>query len=318
MVDKGGTLRRDYKETEYREPGEGYTGELPTKGLYPGHLVRAGLHESKAGNEGVEWVFELLPGAENKHGDPCDGWQGFIYTGENSEWKEQQILVALGAIKPNGKINMAFDALLRRYGKKAVTVRIFLEEYLPEDGEKEWKPKIGAVMAAKGAAKATPEDDGPDGDEDAIIAGARATRAAGRKRNAPEPEPEPDEDDEDDEDEEDEIEEGEGDEPYDPDELAEELEELSLIDLKRRGKEEFGLTAGQMRGKKAEDIIDTILDTLPEDSDEDEEDEEDEAEEEPEPPARASRRSTKAAPAKAAPTARNSSRRRSTKNEPPF
>lgn len=300
-----GMLNRDYKDEEYREPSDGYTGELPTKGMYPARLVRAGEHTSKAGNDSVEWIFELLDGAENKNGDSVAGWPGYIYTNEDSAaWKEQQILVALGAIKPNGKIKMSFDMLMKRYGKKPVTVRIVLEEYLPEDGEREWRPKITTVMPAKTDKAAAATEDGPDDDEEPP---AKTSRTRGKKAAEPEPEPE-DEDDDEDEDEEDQ----EGEEDIDLDELADELAAMALPALKKVGRSEYGLTAGQMRGKTAEEIIDTILEGLEEAEDEDEDEEEEEPDPEPTPPARASRRGTKTT------TATSTAKKRRTSQEPPF
>lgn len=317
----GGRLNRDYGDEEYREPGEGYNGPTPKKGLYPAKLVSINDHVSSDGNESVRWCFELTGGTspdDEGEEQSVAGFRDYQYTNDDTTlWREQQIAVALGLVKPNGKLNATYAAILKK--AKPCTVRLIRERYIPEDGDPEWRAKIAAVLAARdnGAAKTTRRrakdedaedvfDDETDGDEDEeeeeTPAPARSRRSTSRsRRKAPEPEPEDEEEEPEDEDE-------EGDEePYDPDELAAELEDLGMVALKKRARDEFGVKI--TRGMKADAIIDAILETLDE-GDEDEEDEE--PEEEPDPPKRSTRSRQTASRSK------SSSRKRGSSEEPPF
>lgn len=301
-----GRLNRDYSGEEYREPGEGYNGEQPTKGLYSCKLVAINDHETAEGNESVKWTFELLPGSENKHGDDVSGWRDYQYTNDDTTvWREQQIAVALGLCKPGGKLTGTFSNLLKR--AKPCTVRVGTERYIPEDGgDPETKGRMQAFMPLKDASATKSrrskrdedpdeedvfDDDGDVGDVDDADEDepeekpARRTSARSR-RKAAEPEPDP------------EDEEGDEDEPYDADELAAELEDLTLAQLKKRARDEFEIKI--TRGMKADDIIDAVLDTL-------DEEEEEEEEEPPPPPKRRSRASS-----------RSSSKKRGSTEEPPF
>lgn len=287
----------DFGDTEYREPGEAYDGPPPTKGMYRVKLVSVESHESAAGNTGRKWVFDILPGETNKHGEDVGGWRGYKYTNnEGAKYIEQMILVALGLIKPGDKCKLSYAQVVAK--AKPCLVRVVMEKYVPEDGEDaEWVPKLAAGFLpdrTTGKAKAA-EIDEEDDDEDEPPVRARRSRA----KAAPEPEPE----EEDDEEEEPE---------YDPDELAEELEALTLAALKKRARDEFGVTVA--RGDDADKIIDKILDTLPEEEDAEEADEDDEEEEEEEAPKRPARTSSRG---KAAPPARKS-RRTGFSDEPPF
>lgn len=301
--DAGGRLNRDYGDEEYREPSEGYQGEQPTKGLYTCELFEIRDHQTQDGNESVRWGFRLVDGSENKHGDDVSGWPDFQYTTENTAWKEQQMLVALGVIKPGGKVNLGYDAIVKK--AKPCTVRVGVERYIPEDGgEGEWRGRMNAFLPLRDGAPAKSrraKDDDPvedvfDGDEDEAEEDEEPEEKPARtrrSRKAAEPEPEEDEDEEDLE--KDEV------EDYDPDELAAELEDLTLVQLKRRARDEFGVKIA--RGMSSDDIIEAVLETL----DEDQEDEEEEPEEEPEPP----KRRTRAA-------AKTSGRRTRKHFEPPF
>lgn len=313
-----GRLNRDYGDEEYREPGEGYDGEEPTKGLYTCELVRISDHTSQDGNESVKWLFRLAEGSENKHGDDVSGWMDSQYTTENTAWKEQQMLVALGVIKPGGKVNLPYDGIVKK--AKPCTVRVGVERVIDEEGEGTWRGRMQAFLPLRDAtaAKRGPskrsrddedaedvfedEDEGDDEEE----APAPARRSTSRSRRRAEPEPEEDEEEEGDEDEEDD---GEDEEDYDPDALAAELEDLSLAALKKRAKDEFGVTI--KRGMKADDIIDAVLDTL---GDEDEDGEDEPEEEEPPPPKRTSRRTTTSKTA----TRSTAKRKRGSSDEPPF
>lgn len=292
MAAAAARLKRSYKDQEWREPGEGYNGEEPQKGLYPMKLVNVEEHVTQNGDESIHWVFEMTADA-GRGNDSYEGWRGHIYTNDNSTaWKEQQVLVALGAIQPRGSINMTLDALLKKFGKVTVMGRVLREKYIPEDGdgEGEWKAKLQSVLKSRDAVGPKRKGrDADDDDEDEPFVSeededdeeeAPPKRSTRSRRKA---EPEPEEDEEEDEE--------EDDEEVDPDELAEELEALSLAALKKRAREEYSVKV--VRGMDADAIIDAILETL-EDQDDDEDDEEEE--EEPEPPKRG-RRAAVAKPA---------------------
>lgn len=128
-----GKFTRDYGDVEYREPGEGYTGEEPTAGLYPAKLVSCKDHDAKNG-DGTEWVFELVDG-------DYEGWRGWVYTDdEGAAWKEQQILVALGIIEPNGEVNTTHEKIVAK--AKPCRVRVRNEKY---EGER--RAKIRTVLS---------------------------------------------------------------------------------------------------------------------------------------------------------------------------
>lgn len=259
----GGRLVRDYSDEEYREPSEGYNGPEPTKGLYTAELVQVKDH-FKGGNEdgdqSVRWTFRLAEGSENKHEENVAGWVDSQYTTENTAWREQQMAVAVGLIKPNGKLNMTYDQMVKK--AKPCTCRVIVERYIPEDGDAEWRGRMVAFMPLK------------EGTEK-----PSSSKASGRRRKLEDEESEADEEDGDAEGEEEDW-------PEDPDELAEALEDLPLAELKTVAKEDFEVKI--TRGMKADDIIDAILDTLPEDGEE-----EPEPEPEPEPPSRRGRSSAR-------------------------
>lgn len=283
-----GRLNRDYSEEEYREPGEGYNGEQPTKGLYTCELISISDHtkQDDPDAKSVKWMFRLVEGSENKHGDDVSGFVDAIYTTENTAWREQQILVATGVIKPKGKVNLPYDGIVKK--AKPCTVRMGVERYIPEDGDPEWRGRMQAFLPPKDVTTTRrrrkdedepvedvfeDQEDGDEDDGDDEPETPPPSRRRSRKADEPEPEPEDDEDEEEDD---------EPDEPYDPDELAAELEDLSLAALKKRAREEFGVKIA--RGMDADAIIDAVIDTL---------DEDDEEEEPPPPPKRASRASAK-------------------------
>lgn len=327
--DAGGRLSRDFTDEEYREPSEGYQGEQPTRGLYTAELVDLRDHTSQDGNESLRWMFRLADGSKNKHGDDVSGWPDSQYTTEASAWKEQQMLVALGVIKPGGKVNLGYAAIVKK--AKPCTVRVGTERYIPEDGgDPETRGRMEAFLplrdTARPKAKRAKDDDADedvfdddaedeDGDDDADEEPpARSRRSTSRsRRKAAEPEPE-DEDEE--EDPEDEDEEGE-EEDYDPDALAAELEDLSLAALKKRAREEFGVKI--TRGMKADAIIDAVIDTLGDEGDAEDEDEDEDGEEEPPPPPRArSARNSKSASTAGRGTRGSTRRKRGSTDDPPF
>jgi hypothetical protein len=315
----GGRLNRDYGDEEYREPSEGYQGEQPTKGLYTAELVSITDHTKQGEEEpsSVKWLFRLAEGSVNKNGDDVSGFPDSVYTTENTLWREQQMLVALGVIKPGGKVNLPYEGIVKK--AKACTVKIGMERYIPEDGDPEWRAKMQAFLPlreATGARRPKDEDEGEEAFEDGDDTDAededeeeeppaRSRRSTSRSRRKAEPEPEDEEDEEPDADDEEDDE-----EDYDPDALAAELEELSLAALKKRARDEFKVKI--TRGMDADDIIEKVLDTL----DEPEDDDDEEEDEEPEPPKRSvrSRGSAKTTSRGKAGT----SRKRGSSDEPPF
>jgi hypothetical protein len=323
--ESGGRLNRDYAEEEYRTPEEGYDGPEPTKGLYTAELVRINDHTKKDEDEpsSVRWLFRLAKGSVNSDGEDVSGWMDSQYTTQNTAFREQQMLVATGVIKPNGKVNLPYDGIVKK--AKACTVRVGVERVIDEEGEGTWRGRMQAFLplrettAERRGTKVSRDDDEDEedvfddeteadeaeGDEDDAEEAppARGRRSTTRsRRKAAEPEPE-DEDEEGDEDE-DEDEEGD-DEDIDPDTLAAELEDLSLVALKKRARDDFGVKI--TRGMKSEDIIEAVLDTLDE-----EPDDEDEDEEEPPPPPK--RRTASKTAAKTGTT----KRRRGSSEDPPF
>lgn len=278
VTPRGTRLRRDYSKTEWREPGEGYDGEEPTKGLYPLMLVDVAEHTSGEGNDSVHWTFQMTEEAVGKNGDSYTGWRGHIYTNdEGALWKEQQIMVALGAIKPNGSYNGTLEALLKKYGKVVITGRVVRERYIPDDGgEGEWRAKLVTIMKSREDGSPARGRNRDDEDVDNIDEDEVEEKPTRRSRRKADPEPEPTlvevEEEE------------EPEEEYDLQELEKELESTSLVALKKRAREEFGHPVSKLRGLDKDDIIILILDTLEES--EEEEDPEEVEEEEPEPPKR--------------------------------
>lgn len=249
-----GRLKRNYSDEEYREPGEGYNGPQPSRGLYTAELFDVRDHTTGEGNESIRWGFRLVPGSEDaKTGDDVSGFADFLYTNDNTLWREQQILVATGVIKPNGQLNLTYEQILKK--AKPCTVKMGQERYVPEDGEPEWRGRMQAFLPPKDGAAKTTRRKAKDEDVDESEFEEEATEDA-----------------------------EESDWPEDPDELAEALEELSLAELKKVAREDFSVKIS--RGMDKEDIVESVLDTLEESADEPEEDE---PEEEPEPPKRSTR-----------------------------
>lgn len=296
-------INRDYSEVEYRESSI-YDGPEPTKGIYRMKLVNVDDYTKQGEDKpsSVQWVFEILEGEENKHGDSVTGWRGRKYTTENSAWSEQKIAVALGLIKPNGKLTMSFADILKK--AKPCRALIAMERYVPEDGDPEWRAALTSEFLVddgetKRSTRPTDDDDDQDGDDEPPKTASRRGRG---KAAEPEPEPEPEADGDDDG----------GDLPTEEEleEYAAELEELSAADLKARATEHEVIVK---RGMKAEAIIEAILDDAATNGFLDEPEDEPEPEPEPEPaPAPRARRGSAA---KAAPARRG---RRGSTDDPPF
>lgn len=271
-------INRDYSDTDYRESNV-YDGPEPTRGIYRLELVAVGDHQTNEGNESTKWTFRIMDGQKNKHNEEVAGWSNSKYTnGDKAKFVEQNIAVALGLIKPGGKLAMSYDDILRK--AKPCRALIVPERYIPEEGEPEWRSTITSSFLPD----KPPEDTDDDDDEEEEAPPPRATRSRGRKQD-----PEPEEDEEDDEAED----EAEGADVTEEElnEYADELEGLPLALLKAKARD-HGVTV--KRGMKADAIIDAILEDVEANGFPEDEDEEDEPEPEPaKRPARGSRRTAK-------------------------
>lgn len=140
-----GKMKRDFKDTEVREPGEGYQGDQPKSGrLYPAKLVSCKEHTAE---DSTEWVFELVE-SEAATKDNCVGWRGWVYTNtDGAAWKEAQIFYALGITKElNGKVDESHESVQRKAGECRVKVR--LEPY-----NEEMRAKITSILGPEGGSK---------------------------------------------------------------------------------------------------------------------------------------------------------------------
>src|SRR3954454_20581882 len=129
----------DYED----KSGAGYDGEVPKKGTYDAELVSLKEHTSGQGNEGLEWIFEIVEGE-------YAGWRGWVYSNmDTAKWKTQQITKAIqgGEEKP---IKLApapedGDGTTSKTIKKAKRVRIRTAQETYDD---EKRAKIRVVMPA--------------------------------------------------------------------------------------------------------------------------------------------------------------------------
>lgn len=228
-----------FGDTEYKEQGAGYDGPQPPRGLYPAKLSSVGAHTSS--DTSIVWTFDVTDGK-------YAGWRGWVYSDmDNSKWKTQNILVALGVIEPGGEVNKTYEQIM----KDAEPCRI---QVIMEDYQEELRSKVKNVLAA-GTASADTEDNEEEEDEDFDDKKKPAPKPSARRSRAtkdPEPEPEDDEDEDGDEREAREA----------------ELAELSAAEVKKAAKE-AGLTLKDYRGKEPGEIIELILEKeFPEDEDE--------------------------------------------------
>lgn len=325
----GPKLKRSFKDEEYKPGGGIYDGPEPTPGMHPVRLVSVEEHTSSEGNEGMKWTLDITEGK-------FAGWRGYVYTNDSTTlWKEQEMLVALGVIKPNGSIDMTLEAIVKK--AKPCRARIKNEMY---DGEA--RGKIGTLIPADAAGPATkgkgrvdePEDDAEFEDEaeaddnaeelderedDLAALSLVKLKAEAKKagltladyKGKTETEiidlilgvefPEEDEEEEEPEDEEEE-------EGFDAEALQEELEKLTLVKLKARAKADYSATLADLKGLDKDEVVEWILDKAEEAAEgaDDEDEAEDEPEEEEEKPARGKA------------SARSSRSRRGTTTEPPF
>lgn len=123
----------DYDETK---SGAGYAGQDPPRGIYKGVMVAVDDHESKGGNEGFEWKFEI------QDGSPYSGWRGYVYSDlGNTKWKTQQIGHAITG--KTGDFTIDTDDQGAKMVKKAkpVLIRVISEKY-----EGENRAKIRSIL----------------------------------------------------------------------------------------------------------------------------------------------------------------------------
>lgn len=141
----------DFDDYESRED-TGYDGDEPKKGIYDGALITVKDHESAAGNEGFEWVFEITDG-------DFSGWRGWVYSNnDSSKWKTQQIIKAITGGKTDDFLLDTDDGGKKTVKKaKPVRLRIVNEKY-----EDERKGRIRVVLpgeASTGKGKKADKDD---------------------------------------------------------------------------------------------------------------------------------------------------------------
>lgn len=133
-----GKIKRSYKEVDRSGEGQ-YAGEVPKPGMYDAKLVRVSDHTSGAGNDGLEWVFEITE-------EPYAGWRGWVYTNdEASAWKEVQVLEAIGALgKDEDNLSTTHESLAKN--ANGVRIKVSNETY---EGEK--RGKIRTVLPMPGS-----------------------------------------------------------------------------------------------------------------------------------------------------------------------
>lgn len=132
--------------------GGGYGGAEPTRGIYKAALVSVADHESKQGNEGLEWKFEIKDGE-------FAGWRGYVYSDlGNSLWKTQQIVHSItGNADKDVTLDTDDDGAKMAKKAKPVMIRVVQEKY-----EGEPRAKIRVVMPLVDPAGA--EDEGDESD----------------------------------------------------------------------------------------------------------------------------------------------------------
>lgn len=123
----------DFDETQQ---GSSYGGEEPRRGVYEAKLVSVVDHQSKEGNDGLKWNFEITVGE-------FSGWRGYVYTNlDASMWKTQQIVFAMTHSKKGMVIDTDNDGAAVVKKAKPVQVRVVNETY---EGER--RGKIKTILA---------------------------------------------------------------------------------------------------------------------------------------------------------------------------
>lgn len=159
-----GKSKYEVDTTNYDESKDGvggYDGDEPKKGIYDGRLVSLKEHTSDAGNEGLEWIFEITDG-------PYKGWRGWVYSNmESTLWKTEQTTLAIQGGKKGRLVLQPVDedgkGTESKTIKKAKPVRLAVRT---EKYEGEPKAKIRTVLPMEGKKKSSDDDDDPFAGDD--------------------------------------------------------------------------------------------------------------------------------------------------------
>jgi hypothetical protein len=72
-------VKADYSDVSEQEGFDTYEGEAPKPGVYEAVLTSCAEHTSKAGNEGLRWIFEITEEG------PFTGWPGLDRPGQEGQ-----------------------------------------------------------------------------------------------------------------------------------------------------------------------------------------------------------------------------------------
>jgi len=150
----------DTSEYDETKDSVGYDGDEPKKGIYDGKLVSLKEHTSGAGNEGLEWIFEISKG-------PYKGWRGWVYSNmDTAKWKTEQTTLAIQGGKKGRLVLQPADedgdGKESPTIKKAKPVRLAVRR---EQYEGEPKAKIRTVLPLEKASSTSDDDDDPFADD---------------------------------------------------------------------------------------------------------------------------------------------------------
>jgi hypothetical protein len=156
-VAKAKVIDVDFDDYDESRATAGYNGDEPRRGIYDGRLVSFKEHKSGAGNDGLEWIFEI------QNGD-FKGWRGWVYSNmDTSKWKTQQIVAALnGGSKKKTKLlpePVDGNGAESKTVKKAGPVRLAIRQEKYQD---ESRGKIRMVMPPDGSNSDEEDEDDPD------------------------------------------------------------------------------------------------------------------------------------------------------------
>jgi hypothetical protein len=284
-------ISASFDDTEYKEGGGRYEGPAPAPGLYPAKLVDVEAHDTS--DTAIRWTFDIIEGKYTGWRDWVysdlgnSKWKtqnilvalgvmepgGEInHTYEEIKKKAQPFRARVTNETYQDEVKGRISAFLAGLGTTAPT------DDEPEDPDFDDEEKPAATPSRRSRGKAAdpepePEDDGDEERDErkaeltalGITALKKEAKEAGlaladyRGKKAPEIVElilaaefgDTDEDEADSAEEE----KGEG---LDLDALEEELEEMSLADLKKKAKE-FGATRADMKDLDEEELIDLIL-----------------------------------------------------------
>ena len=153
---KAKVIEVDFDDYEERD-STGYNGDEPKRGIYDGKLVSFKEHTSSAGNEGLEFIFEITSGE-------YAGWRGWVYGNmESAKWKVQQIATAINSgskkkvkLLPAGEDE---DGRESKTVKKASPVRLVIRT---EKYEGEARGRIRTILPME--SDSDDDDDSGDGE----------------------------------------------------------------------------------------------------------------------------------------------------------